>query len=313
VIRTLSRDRAAVAVAAAAVVGVALLLVVLAPRWRDDGGGTAPARTVTVRGHVEPATSLFGDLVTLRADVLVDRDQVDPGRVRVDARFTPFRLVSQTRRVREVGANASRIEYQFDIQCVSLACLRAGVRRDDSGAVQSTPIVLRPGKVVAEPRTGAPLTAALVWPKIVVQSRLTPSELDRGDPGVGELPVPRRTYAVDPDLAGGLLLLAGGLLVLLGAYLLARVVLGRRVVPRLRLPAHLTPLDRAVALVRDASANGEVAGERKALERLAGELRRQQDGGLAEAAGRLAWSARRPSAAEIDELIVSVDQTRREH
>jgi hypothetical protein len=309
-VRRLSRrDWGALAVAVAAVGAVSVLLAILAPRWWGGERGTFAPQRLAARSSAEPATSLFGDLVMLRADVLVDRRDVAPGSVRIEARFTPFRLVTRARRVRNLSARASRIEYEFGIQCVSLACLRAGVRRDEGGAVRATPIALRRGRVVAEPRAGQPIRTTFAWPEVVVQSRLTQRVIEGGEPQVGRFPTPPRTQLIAADLAGGLLLAVGALLALGGGYLLARVVRGSRVVLRLRLPSHLTPLDRAVALVRAASDNGDEVGERKALERLSAELRRHGEGTLAEAAGQLAWSAGPPSPVAVDDLIVSVSRS----
>jgi hypothetical protein len=69
-----------------------------------------------------------------------------------------------------------------------------------------------------------------------------------------------------------------------------------------RIPAYLTPIDRALALAEHAAANGEVDESRKALERLSIELERLRPAPYAEAAERLAWSKADPSRASVSEL-----------
>ena len=91
-------------------------------------------------------------------------------------------------------------------------------------------------------------------------------------------------------------------LALAGAALLASAVRGKPVPLRLRVPGHLTPLDRALALVRDAAERDSTAEERKALERLAAVLQRNGHTQLARTAGRIAWSRDEPEAATVEEL-----------
>jgi hypothetical protein len=304
-----TREVAAAAVALLGIAGVVVLLAAYAPRWWGDAGGTFAPEGLTVGTRVEPRTSLFGDLITLRADVLVDRRAVDPNSVRVEARLTPFRVVSTTRKVHELGGSAARVEVAYGMQCLSIACLNAAGQTNEDGAVTATPIKLRAARAVGVRTNGAELSAPFAWPDVVVHSRLTSEELKTGDPSVGPFVTPKASWSVSPDLAAALLLAAGVLLALGGGWLLADAVRGKRVPLRLRLPAHLTPLDRALALVRDAATKDDAVDERKALERLAAELRRRGDAELAGAAGRLAWSAERPSAEAVDELTASVSRS----
>jgi hypothetical protein len=104
---------------------------------------------------------------------------------------------------------------------------------------------------------------------------------------------------------GGLLIAAGALLALAAGFLLAGAVRGKPVSLRLRIPAHLTPLERALALVRVA-ADDEPTEARKALERLAAELRRSGYRDLASNAGQLAWSAQDPSPRALQKLVDDV-------
>jgi hypothetical protein len=73
-----------------------------------------------------------------------------------------------------------------------------------------------------------------------------------------------------------------------------------------RIPAHLSPVERALVLAEHATAHGEVEESRKALERLAEELRKRSAEGDANDAERLAWSESGPSPETVAELATSV-------
>jgi hypothetical protein len=309
VIRPTLREVAALAVGLLAVAGVVVLLAVYAPRWWSGDGGSYAPRGLVASTSVEPRYSQLADIVTLRAHVMVDRRAIDPRIVALDARFSPFRLMSQARRVRPVGGRAARVDYTFRIQCVSPDCLAAAGKREASGAILTTPILLRPARVVAKLRNGTSMSRPLVWPGIVVGLRLTPEEVKNGEPGIGPFPTPPRSYAISPNLAGALFLAAGVLLALVAGFLLAGALRGKRVPLRLRVPAHLTPLERALELVRVAAREETEVEARKALERLAAELRRSGRPDLTDAAGRLAWSSEQPSPAAVEELVVDVSRS----
>jgi hypothetical protein len=96
-------------------------------------------------------------------------------------------------------------------------------------------------------------------------------------------------------------------LILGAGWLVASVVGGdTRLVRTRQIPAHLTPIERALALAEHAAAHGEVDESRKALERLAAELRRRRAVAQADDAERLAWSETDPSQESVAALATSV-------
>ena len=177
------------------------------------------------------------------------------------------------------------------------------------GAILPTPINLRPARVVATLRDGTATSASLTLPALNVGLRLAPDQVTGADPAIGPFPTPSPSYAISPDLAGGLLLGAGVLLTLAAGWLLAGALRGKPVPLRLRVPAHLTPLERALALVRVAATEDTEGEARKALERLAAELRRSGNPRLTDSARRLAWSQERPSPAAVEELVHDVSRS----
>jgi hypothetical protein len=63
-----------------------------------------------------------------------------------------------------------------------------------------------------------------------------------------------------------------------------------------------TPLERALAVLRYAHEHGDETLQRKAFERVAGELGVERAGELAQIARELAWSQRTPEDEEVEEF-----------
>ncbi len=307
-LRRLTRGQlAALGVGVLALAAVAVLVGVFARGWwRDDGGSYAP-RAIVAQGHVTPPSSLFGDVVTASAAVLVDARRIDPLSVRVEPTFRPFRIRSESRRVEgHVGA-AALVEVRYAIQCVTRLCIDLTAARTKAGPV--TKAVRFPAALVtARARGGDRVTARVVWPPFVVHSRLSSEQAALSTPQIEPaFTPPSVSWTISPDLLGGLATGAAVLLVLAAGGLVASILLGdARRLRRLRLPGHLTPVERALALAEHAAASGEVDEGRKALQRLAIELRRAGEPELAGDARALAWSESAPSPARVRELADSV-------
>jgi hypothetical protein len=301
----LTRGRlAATGVAALTLAAVAAVVVVARGWWRGDGGSYAP-RHVLVRTSVSPRRSLFGQVVTASVRVVVDPRRVDPASVSVAGEFRPFSVRSQEERRGRTG-RASVLTFRYALQCVSAACVpRGGSGR--SRAAAST-FSLRPARLSVRTRAGRSVTSAVRWPVFGVQSRLTAQDLAYGWP-LPESPfsAPAVTWRVRPVVVGGVAV-GLALLCLLGAgALVASVALAdRRPLRVLRIPRNMTPIDRALALAEHAARRGETDESRKALERLAVELRRHSAPAQAVAAERLAWSAGAPTPETVAALAEAV-------
>ena len=157
-------------------------------------------------------------------------------------------------------------------------------------------------------RAGGSVTRRISWPAAAVQSRLTGDEIGLSTPRAVRHAVPAVvTWRISPRLLGGLAFGGALVLALCAAWLVATVVSRDLTLVRaLRIPSHLTPVDRALVLAEHAAANGEVDESRKALERLAIELRRREAAEQADSAERLAWSESGPSEASIRRLAEAV-------
>jgi hypothetical protein len=291
----LTRGRlAAAAVALLTVLGVVVLVVVARGWWRGDGGGYAPPKTL-VAAQVTPATSLFGQALTARARVVVDPRRIDPASLELAVDFRPFNIRKESRAVGRGLGRAAVVDFTYEIQCIARACVPRGAIGRSRGA--ATDVRLRPAKVTGRGRDGRAFATRVEWPAVGVQSRLTAEDIALSMPRVEQpFTPPPVSFGISPDLLGGLALGGAALLVLGAGLLVAGVLRGAVRPPRRReIPAHLTPVERALALVEHAAMHGEVDESRKALERLAAVLRQDDADEQASVAERLAWSARTPS------------------
>ena len=306
----LTRTQLAAAAIALAALVVAVVLVAVVGRgwWRGEGGTYAP-RTVVASTRLEPTSALFGDLVTARASVLVDGEAIDTGSIRVFPSFGPYRVVSISREIRDDIGRSSRIDYTFRLECLTGACVEAMTKRE-KGRVRTTPIRFRASRLEARSHDGEVMSGELAWPRVVLRSRLATDVVAGGSPRAQRFAAPPVSYSISPGLLGGGLLAAAVLLVLAGGYLIASTLWRAGVAPGRRLPDHLSPVERALALARHAARSGDTAGGRKALERLAAELERSGERELAVTAGRVAWSEHEPSEDSVEELAVALSGSR---
>jgi hypothetical protein len=299
----LTRGRiAAAAVALLTVAAVVVLAAVAAPRWWRGDGGTYAPRTTLVHADVTPSRSIFGQVLTAHAQLVVDPRRVDPASAELAVDLRPYRIRSESRRVMPGLGRATVVDFRYEIQCVTRACVPNAKGRG------ATAVQLKPASATYRSRDGRTLTSRVAWPIFGVQSRLTADEIALSTPQVAsDATQPPVSWAISPGVLGGLTLTIAVLLVLGAGWLVASVVSGdARLVRARHIPAHLTPIERALALAEHAAAHGEVDESRKALERLAAELRRRRAVKHADDAERLAWSETDPSPESVAALATSV-------
>jgi hypothetical protein len=303
---TAQRTRGELATVAVAVLAglVLVILTIFAHRWWTGEGGSYVSSSAIVSANLTPARSLFGQVLTARARIVVDPASVDAKRIRLATTFKPYGVRRESHHISDGPGRAVVVDFAYELQCTSRECLPRGGGRPAAAEV----VQLRAGTATLPRRDGGSVRRAVVWPAVAVQSRLTSDEIGLSTPKARATAAPAAvTWRVRPGRLAGLSFAVALLLTLAAAWLVATVV--RRdlhLVRTPRIPAHLTPIDRALALAQHAATNGEVDESRKALQRLAIELRRQQEESQAKAAERLAWSAPGPSRATVDELAQSV-------
>jgi len=287
------RRRTAAICAAAVTVGIVGAVVLIG--WVGGSGSTAPARVsvpIEAESTLSPNVVLFGDTVTARVDVTVDRVQLDPDRVRISASFAPWALVGEPRRTRQDAGTSTHLRKTFVLRCLTSDCVpqHARFRLD-----------FDPARVSVAPAEGGtsfhPVLTA--WPTLEVQSRIDAD----GDPGQGApwradaVSLPAISYRLEPWLVLVLSVAGAVLLACAGALLLYSALPKRRGDPApvpVEAPRVLTPLEQALLLLeRPATMNGEEE-RRRALELVADELGMGGDDEHARAARTLAWSTETP-------------------
>ena len=285
------------------IAGVALLVVVggvLAGVLLSSGGGSAgsPPSSVQVRSALLPGVVLFGDTVTARLDVILDRSKVDPGSVRVQAAFAPWKPVAPPKQVRRDGSASST----YIGKTYVLRCLDADCTSQNDSVVED----FDAARVSYVPRGGTHRVVMKVkWPQLILDSRYAQKTLS----GVGSAAAPWKaalfalpslTYSISPSLLFALLL-TGALVLLLAAgglvYLARRQTAAARPAPTPPPPPPapvLTPLERAFLLLELSERVDGAGDQRRALERVAEELTKHGETELAHAARALAWSEAAP-------------------
>lgn len=249
---------------------------------------------------LEPQGHLFGERVTARLDIVYDAEQVRAESIRGRPRFSPYTVVS-TREERESFDNVARIRREYELDCLAARCLapKRGFFAFPQVTVQYVS-TLGPGL--------QPTSAD--WPSLRVASRTGARDLEGLRLRADVRDLPAVSHRVRPGLIAAVGYSLAVLFALAGVALLARALNASALVGEAfaRRSGRLSPLARALALVRRATERGEPDGSRRALERLAGELRRTREAGLAGDASRLAWRRDQPSGASVDPLSTEVER-----
>jgi hypothetical protein len=284
----------------AALTALVAVAIVLASLWGRRGDDVPPATgpPVTAVSSIMPQEHLFGDRLVARLDVRVNGDAVDPGTVRVLARFQPYKRVGRADIARRGVAGSTELRYAFSLQCLERACLPRSSRRSFRFQPAVVQYVLRD-----EPQSTG---LRVDWPPVAVASRLTADDggsdalrADTSDP-------PPVSYRMSPILLGWLLTGAAAAIVLaVGAAGALRVPPVRPVLAAERAKAEVPPLERALAVVEDARDDPEDV-RRTALDELARTLDGNGLAALAPEARKLAWSRRAPDPDEVGRLAAAV-------
>lgn len=267
----------------------------------------ARAEGIVVRLRLEPRTVVFGDVVHADVDVTVDRRRIDPKDVQLATVFTPYRREGDTTFFTRDGGNMTRLHWRYTLVCVDVGCSDPGSRLR---------LTFPPARVYFRPRSAhgrGPFRRVLVrWSLLLIDSQLDPQAIAKSKLPLDVPPwhadvssLPDATYRLDPTLLRALLFALAAVLAAASALLVHRGF-GGTVALRRRRRRALPPLERALALVEHARAEGEAREQRKALELLAGELRRRGAENLAGDAVELAWARPGPRGEETEALASEV-------
>lgn len=277
----------AVKAAVVAAAAVAALVVLALAHW-SSAPSAAPGAPLAVHTSFDHSIVGFGDPVTARVDVEVDRSSVDARTLHVTTDLAPLTLLSPAQTTRTVSGRLETISIVQRAACLTAPCL-------------ASTLALHPVRVSASNHS-----ASAPW-KLQLRGRVRAKDLATASPHfVADVAPPPPSYRIAPGTAALLLDVVAALAAAGAAGLLAWQVLavGRR---RLREETG-DELERALRLVREAE-DRPVPDRRRALALLARLLRGREDT-LGGEASRLAWSEPAPEPAAIDALVTDVESER---
>lgn len=297
----LTRSRLYVLLAAAAVLVALLAGLVAWLAWDSAEGPALEQEPVAATALLLPEQHLFADAVRARLELVIDRKRVDPATVDVGANLDPYRNLRPPQRTRDDSGPLTRIRFDYLLACLRAACLPKG-----NGRVEL------PGAALQFKVKGTPelQTATVEWPPISSAGRIDPKQLEQAALRAELRDLPPPTYRFSP-LGVQLIALLLAILCFAGAAILAI-----RFLPLDRMVAWLgrhradrrSSLERALALVRESADGGRPEDGRRALERLAHELRDVRNPELAGTASQLAWSEPPPAESGVAPLSQDVER-----
>jgi hypothetical protein len=271
--------------------------------------GSALGEGVPLKAYatVTPQVQLFGDVITARLAVVSDTKLVDWRRLHVATDFHPYvALHEPVVRELQIGRFA-QTTWTWTLRCISAGCVPHSPPTDRLRVFHFQTIHVSYSTLQGKRAYGIDAT----WPNVEVLSQINPTvekflaDADHLNWRYSLSPVAAPTYRVSPTLVFWLALAAAGLAAA------AALLLGARWYRAIR-PQRLgelggataSTLDRALAVLAWAHARGDETLERKALERVAGELGADTSPAdadeLSRAARELAWSARTPEDADLE-------------
>ena len=304
------------------VVGLSAALALAGCGGSDDKPLLAQGKAAAVRGSLTPDVHLFGEPVVAHVEVIVDREQVDPGAVRVKTDFKPYETLGETTVEQEEIGTFTHLRYTTTLRCLEIDCIPRTLTGDVT--ISQTPDLplfpenmqrdekrkyeFPPAIVTAEGEPKDRTLGRVVWPPLRSVSRINwydSSVVGQGFPFASTVtPVPEPSYRISPTALGlALLVLAIALLALPAVYLVRRYR-ARRATSSAQKPS-LSPLERALALVEWASRRPSVDERREALEALAYELDAEADS-TANRVRAQGWSPPSPATEEMTGLVEEI-------
>jgi hypothetical protein len=267
--------------------------------WDKGGGPGLGEEPIVGTALLTPEQHLFGDAVHARVELIVDTKRVDPDSVEIGANFEPYRELRPVEVTRSEDGAITNLRYDYVIGCLVSRCLPRGTGRVEIGGVAVN--YLRRGE-------SEPSAATVEWVPIRAAGRIDPNALEQAALRSDLRDLPSASYRVSPRTVELVALALAVLFAVGAAILILRLLPLDRIATRLgaRFVDKRSPLEQALALVRESAASGSAEEERRALERLAVELRRTRNPALAGDASRLAWS--QPAPAAIDPLSDEVER-----
>ncbi len=293
-----------------ALLAAAAALVLAAPAAArlpvfENGSSVGEGLPLKTYATISPSVHLFGDSITAKIAIVADTKWVDPARLQVSTAFAPYEPTKGPTILRLRIGRFAQVTWTWTLRCLTLPCVPRVPPSDKFHVFRFHPARITYLQINRKPAYG--INAS--WPPVEVLSQVSPGvaaflqHTNRLNWRLDMTPVAAPTYRLSPGL---LFWLAIGVA---GVFGLAAILLTWRwyLVVRPRRAAALpmdpgTVLDRALAVLRYAHEHGDETLQRKAFERVAGELGVERADELTLIARELAWSQRTPEDEEVEEF-----------
>jgi hypothetical protein len=271
-------------------------------------------RAIDSSRSLTPTTHFFGDIVTARVEVRIDRRLLDPAKLRVEADFKPYELVGEVERHRRDLDDYTRLRYEYALRCLTLGCipeqLQTELGAQEGARGERRTLRFPPAQIRYDDPSGEfpGVLRTVSWPPVTSVSRLNEAQSEAEFPfRATPEALPGPSYLAAPALVVGGLLLVGLALLTWPVRLGVRAWRERRppVVEEEEAPS-LTPLERVLLLVEWARERPDGDDRRRTLEVLADELERTGAATLSDQASELAWSRDAPSPEAVSALLERV-------
>jgi hypothetical protein len=259
----------------------------------------SPIRAITV---VTPPVQLFGNTLKATVTVLADRKFVDPSRIRVVARFTPYSAVGPPTVSVTENRRVAQLKWTWTLNCLVVGCVPIVPPSDLAHVFHFPPARIE----YVDAKDKVDWAVGARFPGVEALSQISPgiaAYLRNNERLKWEYQLaPETHYRVAPAEVFWLAIVLACVCALTGIAVAVRWAL------RLRSPAAArysgpppSSLERALALFFWAGGRGDETLQRKALERVAAELPFDVLD-LSEATRELAWSPEAPREDDVEEL-----------
>jgi hypothetical protein len=271
----------------------------------ESGSSVGEGLPLKAYATVTPTVHLFGDAVTARIAIVADTKWVDPGRLQVTTDFAPYEPTQAPSITRLRVGRFAQVTWTWTLRCLTVQCVPRAPPSERFHVFQFHAAHIAYLRVNRRPAYRIDAN----WPPIEVLSQVSPGlvaflqKTNDLNWRLGMTPVAAPVWRTSPGL---LIWLAIGAAAVFGLAALALVWRWYLVIrPRREPPPSVdsaTTLERALAVLRYAHEHGDETLQRKAFERVAGELGVERADELTLIARELAWSQRTPEDEEVEEF-----------
>jgi hypothetical protein len=253
---------------------------------------------------VNPTVHLFGDELTAKIAIVADTKWVDPRRLRVSTNFAPYEATKPPSVLRLQVGRFAQVTWTWTLRCITSPCVPRLPPSDKFHIFKFHPARVEYMQLDGKPSYG--INAS--FPPVEVLSQVSPGvanflrKTNRLNWRIDFTPVAAPAYRTSPNLVFWLAIALAGAFGIAAAWFAFRWYLVVRPRRQSTIFEVGTPLERALAVLRYAHETGDETLQRKAFERVAGELGVERADELTLIARELAWSQRTPDDEEVEEF-----------